>query len=250
MKKFIFSLLAALVLGTPLGAQSLDEILATHYQARGGLDKLKSLAGRKMTGKIAVPALGLELPVVIWQKTPDKMRVESTFQGKTIVQACAGLKAWWIMPFLSEQAQEMPPEQGRLFRDQADFADPLVDYKGKGYLLELLGKEELQGTPVFKLKLTRDGGREIYFFLDAGSGSELKSMRLMKIGESESLVEILYGDYREVGGHMLPFAIENRLNGEPQMKMTLDAIEINPVIEDAFFVMPEKKEAPGAGDKK
>jgi hypothetical protein len=250
MKKFILSLLAALVLGTTLGAQSLDEILAMNYRARGGLDKLKSLAGWKMTGKIVVPAQGLELPVVIWQKTPDMMRVESTFQGRTIVQACAGLKAWWIMPFLSAEAREMPPEQGRLFRDQADFADPLVVFREKGYSLELLGKEELQGTPVFKLKLTREGGREVYFFLDAGSGSELKSMRLMKMGESEALVEILYGDYRDVGGHVLPFAIENRLNGEPQMKMTLDAIEINPVIEDAFFAMPENKEAPGAGDKK
>ncbi len=241
MKKILFSIIAVLALAAPLCAQTLDEVLAKNYQARGGLDKLKSLAGWKMTGKIVVPAQGLELPVVIWQKTPDKMRVESTFQGRTIVQACAGLKAWWIMPFLSDEAQEMPPEQGRLFRDQADFADPLVVYKEKGYSLELLGKEELQGTPVFKLKLTRDGGREIYFFLDAGSGSELKSMRLMKMGESEALVEILYGDYREVGGHLLPFAIENRLNGEPQMKMTLDAIEINPVLEDAFFAMPEKK---------
>lgn len=258
MKKFMLPVLTILAIGVLLCAprsgdlkdRTLPEVLAMYYQARGGVNKLKSLTSWKMTGKIVVPAQGLEMPVVIWQKSPDKMRVESTFQGRTIIQAYDGRKAWWIMPFLSDEAQEMPPEQGRLFREQAEFANPLVAYKGKGHALELLGREEMQGTSVFKLKLTKAGGRESHLYLDAGSGSELKSTQLVKLGENEVLVEILYGDYREVSGRVMPFAIENRLAGQPQMKMTLDAIEINPVLEDALFAMPEKKEAPGAGDKK
>ena len=249
MKKFIFSLLAVLVLGAPLCAQSLDEIVALNYQGRGGLDKLKSLTGWKLTGKIVVAAQELDMPVTIWQQRPDRMRVESTFQGRTIVQASDGRVAWWIMPFMSEAAQEMPPEQGRLFREQADFENPLVVYKERGYALELLGREDLDNRPAFKLKLTKTGGKEIVLFLDAGSGVELKSAQLMKMGGNEALVEILYGDYRPVSGCLMPFAIENKLNGESQMKMTFDAIEIDPVLEAAFFAMPAKKEALADGKK-
>jgi len=247
MRKIFLSIVSVAVAGGLLGAQTLDEVLAKNYQARGGLDKLKSLTGWKMTGKIIIPAQGLDLPMVLWQKRPNKMRVDTTFQDKKIVQAFNGQKAWWIMPFLSEKAQEMPGEQGKLFQDQADFENPLVVYREKGYKLELLGKEELEGTPVFKLKLTKTDGKEIYFFLDAESGIDLKSSLTVKTGERETLVEIFYGDYKPVDGHMMPFAIENKENGQMQMQMAIAAIEINPAIEDTLFAMPEGKVETGPG---
>jgi len=249
MKRSIVSLLAVLLLGSPLCSQTLEDVLALNYQGRGGLERLKSLTGWQLTGKIVVPAQELDMPVTIWQQHPDRMRVESIFQGKKIIQASDGRVAWWIMPFLSVAAQEMPAEQGRLFREQADFANPLVVYKERGYALELLGKEDLDGKPAFRLKLARDNGREIVIFLDAGSGVELKSALRIQIGENNALVEILYGDYRPVSGFMMPFAIENRLDGQVQMRMTFETIEINPVLDAAFFAIPAKKEAPAAGGK-
>lgn len=244
MKKILLSLLAVMVLGGFLRTQTLDEVLAKNYQARGGLEKLKALAGWKLSGKMVVTAQGLELPVAIWQQPPDKMRVETAFEGKKIVQAFDGKKAWWIMPFLSEDAQAMPPEQAKQFQEQAMFEDPLVVYGEKGYQLELLGSVELDGKPAFKLRRVKADGREIFYFLDAASGLVLKSSLRMKTGDGESLAEILYGDQRPVNGLMMPFAVENRLNGQPQMRMAFDEIEINPVMGNALFAMPDKKEAP------
>jgi len=244
MKKVFLPLLALLFLGGMLRAQTLDEVLAKYYQARGGLEKLRAVKARKMSGKILLTAQGLEMRMVIWQKHPDKMRVETLFQDKKIIQAFDGRKTWWIMPFLSEDAQEMPPEQGRQFRDQAEFEDPLLVYKAKGYPLELLGEEELRGTPVFKLKLTKANGKVIYFYLDAGSGIELESSWSMKAGESETRIEILYGNYRPVDGILMPLAIVNKVDGKIQVQMALEAIEMNPALEDALFAMPEKKESP------
>lgn len=227
-------------LGGSLPGQTLEDVLARNYRTRGGLEKLKSLASWKMTGKIAIPAQGLEMPIAIWQKTPGKMRVETGFQSRTIVQAFDGRRAWWIVPFLSLEAQEMPAAQGRLFREQADFENPLLAYGEKGYTLELLGGEVLDGTPVFKLKLARPGGSEVHIFLDGESGIELKASRTEKAGENETRIEVLYGDYRTVDGLLVPFAVENRRNGKIWAKMTFDAIEINPVIDDAFFAMSKQ----------
>jgi len=243
MKKIFFLALAALFLGGLLCAQTLDEILAKNYQAHGGLDKLKAMTAMKMSGKIVISAQGMEMPLVMWQKNPDKMRVESTFQEKTIVQAYDGQKAWWIMPFMSPDPQEMSQEQAKLFKEQADFENPLVVFKEKGYKLELLGKEDMEGTPVFKLKLTKTDGKEIFFYLDVESGIELKSTLTLKIGETEAMTEIIYGDYKPVDGVMMPFYVENRMNGKAQMQMTMEAVEINPAIDDAMFAMPQKKEA-------
>ena len=242
MKRIFVLAWAAALLGGLLCAQTLDEILAMNYQAHGGLDKLKAVTSMKITGKIVIPEQGLEMPMVMWQKYPDKMRVESRFQDKKIVQAYDGQKAWWIMPFLSEEPQEMEPGQAKLFAEQADFENPLVVFKEKGYPLELLGKEEMEGTSVFKLKLTKPDGREIFFYLDAASGLEVKSTLNVKIGETEALNEILYGDYKPVDGMMMPFYVENKLNGKTQMQMIMATLELNPAMVDAMFVMPQKKE--------
>src|SRR4030042_1893986 len=111
MKRIFVLVWSASLLGGLLCAQTLDEILALNYQAHGGLDKLKAITAMKISGKIVIPEQGLEMPMVMWQKYPDKMRVESRFQDKKIVQAYDGQKAWGIMPFLSEEPQEMEPGQ-------------------------------------------------------------------------------------------------------------------------------------------
>ena len=243
MKRIIVLAWAASLLGGLLCAQTLEEILALNYQAHGGLDKLKAVTAMKISGKIVLPEQGLEMPMVMWQKYPDKMRVESRFQDKKIVQAYDGQKAWWIMPFLSDEPREMEPEQARLFAEQADFENPLVVFREKGYPLELLGKEEMAGASVFKLKLTKPDGREIFFYLDASSGLEVKSTLTVKIGETETLNEILYGDYKPVDGMLMPFYVENKLNGKTQMQMTMATLELNPPMADTLFAMPQKQEA-------
>jgi hypothetical protein len=241
MKKNGILFLAMMFLCGLLGAQTLDEVMAMNYKARGGLDKLKAVSAVKMTGTVTVPAQGLEMALTMWQKNPAKIRIESTFQDKVIVKAYDGLKAWWVMPFVEPDAMELSPAQSAQLAEQADFENPLLVYKDKGYRLELLGREDLDGTPAIKLKLTKAAGREIYFYLDAASGLELKSTTVQKSGAIETRNEIIYADYKPVSGLLMPFAIENRTDGKTQVRLILTTIEINPAVDDAIFVMPAKK---------
>ncbi len=258
MNKIVMPFFAVLILGALLHAQTLEEVLALNRQARGGPEKHEPMSRWKMTGKIVATTQGVEMPMTVWRKRPDKMRVETVLQDKIIVQAFDGKTAWWIMPFHSAAAQEMPAEQAGTFAEQAVFVDPFAAGGEKGQALELLGREEMDGVPVFHLKRTRADGRKIDHFLDAASGLELKSSRTVKMGESEALAEILYGDYRPAGGLVMPFAIENRLDGRTQVRMTFDEIEIDPVMDDAMFAMPGKtdkeekagnKQTPGSKKK-
>jgi hypothetical protein len=166
----------------------------------------------------------------------------TVIQEQRVVQVFDGRSAWWLNPLLAAGAQEMPQEQGRLFREQAEFADPLVVFREKGYPLELLGQEDLEGKAVFKLKMIKTDGKEIYFYLDAESGIRLKSSLSMKVGDASSLVEIIYSDYRPVEGQQVPFAIENRTGGKTQSRLVLETVEINPDMDDAIFAMPKKKD--------
>ncbi len=231
------------VSGLHLAAQTLDEILAKNYQAHGGLDKLKAFKSMKATGKIVMPAQGLEMSMTIWGKTPNKMRMEAIFQSQTIVEAFDGDKAWQIMPFMGiNEPQELTGDQAQTFKEQADFESPLVVYKERGYKLELLGKEDMQGTPVFKLRLTKKDGKETFLYLDAESGIELKTATTLQVSGADVQVETINGDYKPVNGLMMPFYMETKINGQTQMQMTFDNYELNPAIEESFFKLPAKKE--------
>ena len=251
MKRMLQAWLVLLALAAPLCGQlkepTLDEVLAGYYKARGGLEKLQALQGWKLTGTIVLTAQGLAMPLAIWQKSPDKLRVETTFEGRTTVQAFDGRTAWWIVPLISAQAREMPPDQGLPFRRQAGFEDPLVVWKEKGYRLELLGRAQAEGAPARKLRLTAADGSVVLFFLD-DSGLVRKSAMPLAPGDDPPLLEVIYGDYRPVDGLLMPFAIENRSNGQTQMTIAAESIEIAPDLPDSLFAMPGNA-AKGEGRK-
>jgi hypothetical protein len=235
-----------------LPSQTLDDVLARNHLSRGGRDKLLAVKSLKISGRMTLPELGIEMPLVLWQKDPDKLRIESTFQNQVIVQASDGGNTWRILPFLQTgEPQDMPADLALMFRECADFPDPLVFYKARGDRLELLGREEIGGTPVYKLRLTRRGvDRPILYFLDAESGMEMKNSSPVMNGGKERTVESWPRDFRPVDGVMMPFAVETRGDGKLLMQMTFDSVEINPVIDDSLFRKPQpKQDIKAAGGK-
>ena len=216
MRKIILVAVAVLWMADLSHAQTLDEVLARNYQSRGGLDKLKASRAVKMSGKIVVPAQGLEMPVVLWQKSPEQAcgwRPPSRTR-RSSRPATAG-RPGGSCPSCPRTPRRCRRSRPGCFAEQAEFENPLVVFREKGYKLELLGGEDMDGKPVFKLKLTKADGREIYFYLDAGERHRAEKLAGAEDRRNgEPLDEILYGDYRPVDGMMMPFAVENRLNGQ------------------------------------
>jgi hypothetical protein len=114
-------------------APSLDQVLAKHYEARGGLAKIKAVQSMRTTAKVA--AGPMEIPLVIEAKRPASIRTDVTVQGKSIISAYDGKSGWTINPMQSakKEAEPMTPEQLRDMEAQADLDGPLVDWKAKGH---------------------------------------------------------------------------------------------------------------------
>ena len=232
--------IAVLALLAPLAhAQTVDEVIAKHVQARGGLEKLKAVKSVRMTGKMMMGP-GMEAPVVLEMSRPNKMRMEFTVQGMTGVQAFDGKTAWIVMPFTGKKDPEVvPAEDSKDFEDQADMDGPLVDYKAKGHQVELVGKEPVEGTDAYKLKLTLKTGNVQYLYIDAENYLEIKTESKRKVRGTEMELEGTPGDYKAVEGIMFPFSIENGAKGSPQKnKLTIDKIELNPAVDESHFAMP------------
>lgn len=237
-RKFFMALALLAVLAPAVQAQTVDEILAKHYEAIG-LDKLQKIKSMRVIGKMEVGP-GMEAALTMERKRPGMSRMEFTIQGMTGVQAFDGENGWSVMPFMGKKDPEpMSPEDAKEMLDNADFDGALVDWKTKGHTVEYMGKESVEGAETYKLKVTKKGGQVETTYLDTETGLILKQEAKRTVRGTEIDGETVLGDYKDVNGMLLPFSLEQGVKGSPQkQKMTFEKYEMDVAFEDARFKMP------------
>lgn len=245
LRKSLLSLAAGALLGVPVQAQTVDELIAKNVQARGGLDKLKGVQSLRFTGKMTMGP-GMEAPVTLELKRPRNLRMEFTFQGMTAVQAYNGTDGWAIIPFGgSKTPQPLAADDLKEADQQADIDGPLVDYKDKGHKVELVGKEKVEGADAYKLKVTLKNGDVVYSYLDSEAFLEIKDESKRTVRGSEVEAETSFSDFKEVGGLLFPHALEMGPKGSPmKQRITIEKVELNPPLDETRFKMPEVPKEP------
>ena len=241
------ALLAGALVAAAASAQTADEIIAKNLEARGGKDKLLAQQAVRITGKMSMG--GMEAPVVMEWKAPNRVRLEFVIGGQTGTQAYDGTAGWTHMPFMGKAEPElMPAEQTADMEVQADFLGPLVDYAAKGHQVTLVGKREVEGTEVYDLQVTLKNGDVVHELIDAETYLTIKQESRRKQGDQEIDVETSVGNYKEVNGLILPHSIQTTVKGAPAgtpgQAITIDSYDFGAQIDDARFAFPKKAETP------
>ncbi|MCX6292461.1 MAG: hypothetical protein NT126_11960 [Bacteroidetes bacterium] len=233
-------------------AQTADDLVNNNIKAKGGKDKIAGIKSLKMKGNIDVGP-EMKAPFTICLKGGNKFHFELEIQGMKMIQSLDGDSGWYINPFGGKTDPErMSPEEVSASKEQADFTGPLYDYKSKGSTVESLGKEDMEGTDTYKLKVTKKNGDVSYIFLDATSYFQLKETTKHKFKDKEIESATISSNYKSVDGIMFPFSFEQRGSGEDSQgqAMNMESIEVNPVIDDAIFKMPAAAPESGSGKTK
>jgi outer membrane lipoprotein-sorting protein len=237
IRRVLFVLIATGGLGMPgtaAFAQTPDELVARNVKAKGGMDKLRSVQTVKQTGRVSMQ--GFEAKQVIYAKRPNLLRQELNMGGQLVIMAFDGRTPWMINPHLGAVAPiTMSGPPADMIRDQSSFDGPLIDYKEKGSLLDLVGLETLGDRKVHHLKLTDKNRQVQHVYLDAETGLEVKLVSQNEIGQS---FEQELSDYRDVEGVQIPFSIRTFANGVQQGQIVVEKVEFNVKIDDTIFRMP------------
>lgn len=243
MRGFNLLLVAGLLCGAPVNAddkpKSADELIAKYVEAIGGQAALRSIKSIRLHGKTMMMG-GIEAPITLELVRPNKIRTEIDFPGMKLVTAFDGATGWVISPFGGKtEPEKMSETQLTTVLDQADFDGPLVDYKKKGHAVEFLGEDEVEGTPTYKLKLTKKSGTVEYYHLDMEHYILVARMAKQEFqgGEIETVEH--FGDYKLVGGRLFAHAVESKRGAMGGGALTFQKIEVNPTLSDDRFVMPE-----------
>ncbi len=233
--------LACTLLAACSSPSPIDEIIASNLEARGGKDKIQALQSIRQTA--TVTASGGRLARMIREvKRPGLFRLEFLSQGTTSIFAHDGQVGWQVAPLQGQfEPQTTTPENDAAAGvDQRDIEGPLVDWREKGHVVELMGRETLPGGEAFKLKVTLSDGAIRYDYIDVASRLIVRSdvTRLIQ-GHSEQL-ESTFSDFREVDGLVFPFHIESHVTDRPEViRIVVETIELNPDLDDTRFRLPK-----------
>jgi outer membrane lipoprotein-sorting protein len=233
---------ALLLLAAPGAfAYTAAELAAKNVEAKGGIDKLNAVQSLRMSGKLLVNGGTVELAYTMLLERPRAIRYEAQLQGLTHVQAYDGSQAWQINPFQGRKDPEKlsADDAKALGEDAADFMGALVDYQAKGYKLDYLGTEDIDGTEAHKLRVTRANGDVTYVYLDPDYFLEIRTVnRRIEHGiPNETVTD--YGDYEKVDGVYLPFALESYQKGSNDRdKLQVDKAQANVALDKSLFEFP------------
>jgi len=249
MKK-ISLVMSAMLFSLTIFAQdlTLDKILENYYQVNG-IEKLKDINTMTIHGKSAM--MGQDFPFTIYKKRPSKFRLEVPIQGATMIQAYDGKNGWMVMPWTgTTDAKDMTPDQTKGFKKETDFEGPLYHWKAKGSKLELIGKEDMEGSDVYNLKLVDADGDVTNYYIDAENFVILKSKTKMTMRGQEVTSETFFSNYQDDGGFVVAHSIETKSNGQTGQTMEITDIKYNEPVEDSLFEKPAAKSTPAVSEKK
>jgi hypothetical protein len=226
MKKLII-IMAGLFIMTAISAQSLDEIVKK-YTAANKLDNVANLKTIKITANMSL--MGMEMPMVMWMKNPNKIKSVTTFNGQDMIQVFDGEKGYVVSPMTgSTEPVEMTPDQVKQTLRSSMFQNYMATYLKNGQLT-LNGEENVNDKPAYKLQATIEGGTVIDIYIDKTSYFLVKTATTA----SGVTMESYPTDYTETSGFMIPMKTSTSAQGM-DILINFTKVEVDVPMEDDIF---------------
>jgi outer membrane lipoprotein-sorting protein len=234
MKQRVFiTILMAIFASSASIAQDAQELLDTYFETIGQ-ENLLNVKSIHATGKAL--QMGMEFPFEMINKRPNKLKMIFEVQGSQIVQAVDGETVWAINPMSgSSDPVDVTGPQADAMMENADMDGQLWKWKEKGHQLELEGTEEVEDVEMFVLKLTKKNGNIDYYYLDPDSYLVPRMRSKVMMEGSETEVEVLMSNFQEVNGYIMPYTMEQRMNGQTILTIMIENVEVDKEFEDAVF---------------
>jgi len=209
LKMRMAMLMLMLLIGASAQAQTADDIINKYLAATGG-EKWKSLE------TLAVTSRSQAFSYDLYWKKPNRVRkdvlIESPSGPSSDIRAFDGKTGWRLSPELegSEKPRLMSEHEVLELLEEGDVFMLLFNYKAKGYKAELLGKENSNGQSISKIKITKPSGQLVDIFVDDKTSLIVRQAAYGRNPADDGALRAVnanVGDYRTVGGLMLPHRI-------------------------------------------
>lgn len=219
-----------------VSAQSLNEVLDKYFKATG---QEKLMVAQSFFIKAKVSQMGMEMPMEMKIKKPEKFIMTINFQGQKMITAFDGEKGWMINPMMGTEPQELAGEQLAQAREQVDMEGELFNYETKGHSAELAGKVSVDGKEMYRIKLTTKDGNTKDYFIDATTNLVSKVKTKVNAQGQTIDVEQIMSDYKTIDGITMAMKIESKTPMGTAV-ILMEEVKINETFDDSVFKQPAK----------
>ena len=247
--KILVAAIALMISVSSFAQMSADEIIDNYFENIGGKEAFRDLKGQKMTAE--VDAQGMSIPLEIYVMADGKQITKIEVMGMSMSQDAFDGTDAWSTNFMTQKAEKSEAEDSEnKLRAIGEYPSPFLDYADKGYTVELLEDDVVDGVDCYKLKVTKKPmvveGEEVenveYYYFDQETFVPLKSEAEMQSGpEKGNLMITLYSDYQEVDGMYFAFSMTFKTEDSEGQLIELDSIELNPEVSEDFFAFPTEE---------
>jgi hypothetical protein len=228
-------------------AQTADEIIQKYIQNLGGAEKLNSVKSFEMKAKVDYG--GMSIPVDMISLRDGRTVTKISFQGQEMIQGAFDGTTSWGTNFMTMKPEKSDAETTENVKRSAglDFMTPMLDYKTKGYLVDLLPNETIEGVECFKLKVTKkpqvvegvDVPNIEFYYFDKENYVPIVVEAEIPSGQMKGQIsQTVFSDYQEVQGIYFPFSMTNKLKDGDGQTIVFESIELNKTYEDSLFKFP------------
>ena len=231
-----------------LQAQTAQEIIDTYIENIGGHDAWSKI--ESMTAKGIGKQQGVEYPFVATYMADGRYLIEIDIQGTPFVVEAFDGETSWAMNFQTQKPEAQDSESSLNTKNEAKdlLVSPFFNYKEKGYAIELVSKETMEGTEAFKIKLTKkptlsDGEEKEnieFFFFDTENYVPIASESTLNSGPAQGMTsQSIYSDFQEINGLYLPFSQIDKFNGQIGLEVLIETAQFNTEVDETIFKMPQ-----------
>ncbi|MDO8952688.1 MAG: hypothetical protein Q7U86_08700 [Draconibacterium sp.] len=238
MKKSVITLVAIAIVAflNVAQAQTVNEVLDKHFKAVGQ-EKLSDVKSFYIKAKVS--QMGMEMPMEMKIKKPVMFLMTVDIQGQKMIQAFDGEKGWMIFPMMGPDPQPLEGDQLTQAKQQVNMEGELYNYAQKGSVAELIGKVNIDGNELYRIKLTTTDGNSKDYFIDTKT-NYINRVKTKVSAQGQSVdVEQIMGDYKTIDGITMAMKIESK---SPMGTATIimEDVKFNENFEDAIFKQPAK----------
>jgi hypothetical protein len=238
MKKSVITLVAIAFVAflNVAHAQTVDEVLDKHFKAVGQ-EKLSDVKSFFIKAKVS--QMGMEMPMEMKIKKPDMFLMTVDFQGQKMIQAFDGEKGWMVAPWISPDPQPFEGEQLAQARQQVNIESELNDYEMKGSTAELIGKVNIDGHELYRIKLTTSDENSKDYFIDTKT-YYINRVKTKVSAQGQSVdIEQIMSDYETIDGITMAMKIETK-SPMGTGTIVMEEVRYNEKFDDAIFKQPAK----------
>jgi hypothetical protein len=216
-------------------AQTADEIISKYVNAVGGKANFAKITS--MYTENSMEVMGNQTVSKTLILNGKGAKTISEIMDQKMIQVYTDKGGWMINPMSGgSDPVDMPAEQYNIGKSQINISDAIVDYATKGYKVELLGTEKVDGVDAYKLKLTSASNLVMTYFIDPKTFYISKISMTGNMMGQDMTIENKLSDYRKTDqGIAIPYTTEVHYGDQFSIVMKIQKVEFNKPVDPVVF---------------